>query len=219
MYGALLGRAYLAVLAAVPWSGAVASRPWVAAPLAFVAVDAATWAHHRLSHRSRLGWFCHRPHHSGDVFDATLALRQSWLPIPSLVVLPAVAVTGAPFALTVVVVAFTSVWAAATHSATLRLPVSWSTIVVTPDLHRRHHLSDGGDVNLGGVLTVWDRLAGTYHPAVIGPIEEEGDGGTGVGASYGVHDGRSLVGSLTGRGGVRPAGQPGTRAAPERARA
>ena len=49
---------------------------------------------------------------------------------------------------------------------------------MTPGTHRRHHCVDGGGVNLGSVLTVWDRLAGTWSPAPADATAEYGIAGS-----------------------------------------
>jgi sterol desaturase/sphingolipid hydroxylase (fatty acid hydroxylase superfamily) len=183
LYGAVVAGAYAQLAAQLPWQSWMAQRPLVSFTVAVLAVDAATWAHHWLSHRTRWGWFCHRPHHTGDTFDATLALRQSWLPLPSLLVLPLVAVTGVPVTVALAAAATVALYAAATHlCAPMTLPRWCAAAFVTPDTHRRHH-SDGA-VNLGAVLTLWDRLGGTW----AGPAE--------TAAPIGVHDGRTVTGSL-----------------------
>lgn len=184
-YGAAIIAAYRQLVTFAPWHEWMQVRPVVAFAAAFIAVDAATWVHHRVSHRTRWGWVCHRPHHTGDTYDATLALRQSWIPLPSLLVMPAAAITGAPVSVFVAAVAAVGLYSAATHSsAPWRLPRWCSTVLVTPDTHRRHH-SDGSQ-NLGAVLTIWDRLAGTHEP------------GHDPSAPIGVNDGRSLQGALLG---------------------
>ena len=185
VYGAVVIAAYTRLVGLVPWHGWMAAHPVVAFTVAFVAVDAANWAHHWVSHRTRWGWFCHRPHHTGDTYDASLALRQSWLPLPSMLILPAVAATGAPLAAFGVVAACVATYSAATHIGAELHPPAWVTwLFVTPGTHRRHH-SDGA-TNLGAVLTIWDRAAGTYRHAGASD------------APVGVNDGRSLRGALAG---------------------
>jgi sterol desaturase/sphingolipid hydroxylase (fatty acid hydroxylase superfamily) len=57
---------------------------------------------------------------------------------------------------------FTS-WAAVNHS-NLRFGPRWlEWLVVTPRLHRTHHVADTSDRNLGSVFTFWDRLRGTLE--------------------------------------------------------
>jgi sterol desaturase/sphingolipid hydroxylase (fatty acid hydroxylase superfamily) len=183
IYGAVVAEAYGQLAALVPWQSWMAQRPLVGFAVAVLAVDAATWAHHWLSHRTRWGWFCHRPHHTGDTFDATLALRQSWLPLPSLLVLPLVAVTGVPVTVALAAAATVALYGAATHlGSPVTVPRWFAAALITPDTHRRHH-SDGS-ANLGAVLTLWDRLGGTW----AGPAE--------TAAPIGVHDGRTITGSL-----------------------
>src|SRR5262249_61375547 len=41
-------------------------------------------------------------------------------------------------------------------------------LLITPALHRAHHTRDWRDLdtNFGTILSVWDRLAGTFHAGV-----------------------------------------------------
>lgn len=184
VYGAAVVAVYTHLAAAVPWHPWMRTHPAAAFAVAVVAVDAASWSHHFVSHRTRWGWVCHRPHHTGDTYDATLALRQSWLPLPSLLVMPTVAVTGAPLGVFLAAGATVAAYSAATHiGAPLRFPHWYSAVFVTPATHRHHHAD--GAANLGAVLTVWDRLAGTHEPAPD-PL-----------APVGVNPGRNLRESLT----------------------
>jgi sterol desaturase/sphingolipid hydroxylase (fatty acid hydroxylase superfamily) len=155
-------------------------HPLAQAVAAFVAWDLAGYAHHRLGHRTRIGWASHQAHHSGSDWDLSLALRQSWLPLPALVTFPLVALAGVPLPAALGSAAVSNLWQALTHSAAPVSPPAWlAAVVVTPASHQVHHLASGRAVNLGPVLTVWDRLAGTWQappqrvPAVL---PRRGDG-------------------------------------------
>ena len=52
-------------------------------------------------------------------------------------------------------------------SLPVALPRWVAAAVMTPATHRRHHTLDGGATNLGPVLTIWDRLAGTWDPTPV----------------------------------------------------
>ena len=161
---------------AVPGLGAL----WQGAPLlggmaAFLLWDAAGWAYHWLGHRTAIGWAGHQPHHSGAHFDLTVGLRQSWFPLHGLVVHPVLALAGFDLRTVALCAAVSNCLQVLQHTAVVRrLPRSIEAAVMTPGAHRHHHAVDGAAVNLGPVLTVWDRLAGTWvDPAVEpSPVEQ-----------------------------------------------
>ncbi len=150
-------------------------HPVVAAVAAFVAWDAAGWCYHRLGHRTAVGWAAHRVHHSGTSYDLTLAWRQTWFPLHAVVAFSPIALLGVEPATVLGCAAVSKLWQALVHTS---LPVTlprWITAsVMTPATHRRHHTLDGGGSNLGPVLTVWDRLAGTWDPTPVPAGSEVG---------------------------------------------
>lgn len=185
--GALaVGVLYTALLRAL-W-GAVATMRWEAAAAfwarhhvlgtvaAFVAWDAAGWLYHVVGHRTRVGWAAHQPHHSGEDFDATLGLRQSWAPFHGLLHQPLLALAGFDLRVVVVCAAVSNCWQVLEHtSVAVRFPPWFERHVMTPAAHRHHHGRDGGAVNLGPFFTWWDRMAGTWvspdqpAPVAYGP--------------------------------------------------
>lgn len=162
----------LAALRIEPLARLWHAHPVLGAAAAFVAWDLAGWLYHLIGHRTRLGWAAHQPHHSGSDYDATLGLRQTWVPFAGLAVQPLLALAGFEWRVIVVCAAVSNGWQVLAHtSLPVRLPGAVAAVVTTPATHRHHHGRDGGDVNLGPVLTVWDRLAGTWvgpdHPAPV----------------------------------------------------
>ena len=95
----------------------------------------------------------------------TLAWRQSWVPLHAVVAFTPVSLLGIELSTVAGCAALSKLWQAVVHTS---LPVTaprWvAAIVMTPATHRRHHTLDGGDTNLGPVLTIWDRMAGTWDP-------------------------------------------------------
>jgi sterol desaturase/sphingolipid hydroxylase (fatty acid hydroxylase superfamily) len=145
--------------AAVPALGAVA---------AFVAWDAAGWGYHAIGHRTRWGWAAHQAHHSGSAYDATLGLRQTWTPFHGLLVHPLLALAGFDLRVIAVCASISYCWQVLEHtSLPVRLPAWFSAQVMTPAAHRHHHGRASEGVNLGPVLTWWDRLAGTWVPPEV----------------------------------------------------
>lgn len=143
---------------------------WAAVPLlgalaAFVAWDAAGWGYHAIGHRTRWGWAAHQAHHSGSAYDATLGLRQTWTPFHGLLVHPLLALAGFELRVVAVCASISYCWQVLEHtSLPVRFPVWFSNQVMTPAAHRHHHGRGSEGVNLGPVLTWWDRLAGTWVP-------------------------------------------------------
>lgn len=158
-------------------AGFWADHPVVATTAALVLWDACFWVYHAIGHVTAVGWASHAPHHSGRSYDLTLGLRQPWFPFHGLLVWPWIALTGLPFDLVVAVGAVATVWQLLVHTAAPFEPPRWfAAVVVTPGAHRRHHDAAGAPVNLGGVLTVWDRLAGTWAGQAIGmPTRDDRD--------------------------------------------
>jgi sterol desaturase/sphingolipid hydroxylase (fatty acid hydroxylase superfamily) len=171
----VVGMAYTAVLrgawdvvATARWE--TAARLWRAHPVlgaaaTFVAWDFSGWVYHLVGHRTRIGWAAHQPHHSGEDFDATLGLRQSWAPFHGLVLQPLLALAGFDLRVAFVCAAVSNCWQVLEHtSVPVRFPAWFSAHVMTPAAHRHHHGREGGMVNLGPLFTWWDRAAGTWVP-------------------------------------------------------
>ena len=156
--GALLGRV------GVP--RVVMSR-WVAVPLAVVALDAGNYAAHWLLHRVDALWAFHEIHHSSPTLD-WLATFRSHLVEQALrrLLAPAVLiVAGVPVDVAGTAAAIFVAWAVLNH-ANVQLPLgALEALLITPRLHRLHHLPATTERNLGTMLTLWDRLRGTLVAA------------------------------------------------------
>lgn len=147
--------------------------PWVAQVLvAFLLLDLWHYLEHRAFHVSPLLWRSHLVHHSDVEVDVTTSERHHPFEIllSAALTVGLIAAFGLPaeavglYMLAAMLVAFLS-------HANLRLPVRvercLSLIVVTPGVHAVHHssLQSQTDSNYGIVLTLWDRLLGTYSDA------------------------------------------------------
>lgn len=150
-------------------------HPVLAALCAFVAWDFSGWIYHLIGHRSRLGWAAHSPHHSGPRYDASLALRLTWMPWHGLTHHPLLALAGFRFELILGCLAVSNTLQALQHSSTLPEAPRWlAAVVMTPAAHRHHHGPEGAHRNLGPVLTIWDRMAGTWYPPTEVPATPHG---------------------------------------------
>ena len=140
--------------------------------IAFLLLDCLHYIVHRYQHSVRWLWRFHALHHSDPDVDVTTSVRHHpieyltaagfyWLAVLALGV-PVMVVMSHAFAVFVA--------AAVTHG-NMRLP-AWleralQPIVITLDLHLLHHsvVWEEANSNFGAVLSIWDRLFGTFKPA------------------------------------------------------
>jgi sterol desaturase/sphingolipid hydroxylase (fatty acid hydroxylase superfamily) len=140
---------------------------WLLWFFGFIALDFAGYWNHRLSHKINVFWNQHVIHHSSEEFNLACALRQSisnifgYFPI---LLIPA-AILGIPqyvIATLAPIHLFAQFWYHTQHIGKL----GWlEYIIVTPSQHRVHHAINPEyiDKNLGQILSVWDRLFGTFQ--------------------------------------------------------
>jgi alkylglycerol monooxygenase len=163
--GGLLAGAYVAVYSVRLFDLSAAS-PWAWAVL-LLGTDFAYYWFHRVSHRTRLGWAAHAPHHQSEDFNLSVALRQGPVqPLFSRAFYLPLALVGFPPAMFATAVGLNTLYQFWVHTELIhRLgPLEW--VFVTPSHHRVHHACNGRylDKNHGGMLIVWDRLFGTFEP-------------------------------------------------------
>jgi sterol desaturase/sphingolipid hydroxylase (fatty acid hydroxylase superfamily) len=145
------------------------ANPWLSFVAAFLLLDLLQYAVHRCQHAVPFLWRFHAMHHSDPDVDVTTSVRHHpieyllatgvyWLMVLALDVPVAVVLIHG-------LAVFTA--AAITHGNT-RLP-EWlerllQPVIITLDLHLVHHsiAYDEANANFGAVLSVWDRLFGTY---------------------------------------------------------
>jgi sterol desaturase/sphingolipid hydroxylase (fatty acid hydroxylase superfamily) len=146
-----------------------AGPSWPKVVAAVVFLDFCAWVAHLLLHKTWWGWRTHRVHHSDAAVDVTTALRQHpaetvwrllWRVAPAAILavpLPALALYET-----------LSVLNALLEHANVAVPekadrlIRW--VFVTPHMHKWHHSRNAAetDTNYGNLLSVWDRLFGTY---------------------------------------------------------
>lgn len=168
----------------------VGASGWLSIGLGVLALDAVSYAWHRANHRVPLLWRFHQVHHADASFHVTTGLRfhpgELLLALP--VRLGVVLLLGVPPAGVLVFELIFGVANLVEH-ANLELPERaelWlRRVLVTPSLHRTHHVADWRELNsnFGTILSIWDRLAGSFR---------------------GAEAGRHVVTGLPGRGGLAP---------------
>ena len=137
--------------------------------LTFLVLDLWRYWEHRFFHRIPWLWRVHLVHHSDTQIDVTTSERHHPLEyiLGTVVMMGLIAALGLPAAAVGVYLLAATVVTLYSH-ANLRLEPSLDRLVrrlvVTPSQHAVHHsdLQPETDSNYGSVLTVWDRLFGTY---------------------------------------------------------
>jgi sterol desaturase/sphingolipid hydroxylase (fatty acid hydroxylase superfamily) len=138
-----------------------------------VALDLFAYFAHSLLHKSWLGWQFHRVHHSDRDVNVTTAFRQHpgetvWRMLWQVL---AIAVFGLSLEVVAVYLTMSALNAQLEH-ANIKLHESldrWlRLVVVTPNMHKVHHSREQveTDTNYSNIFSIWDRIFGTYTPAV-----------------------------------------------------
>jgi len=141
---------------------------WVSVMVALLIQDTAYYFFHRLRHRSNFLWAFHKVHHAPMRMNHILTERTH--PVEELI-RPFiggnlfVAAAGAPPGAMALMYAIYLSWFKFCHlSCSTVVPLRWlEWVLITPRLHRIHHSVHTATANLGGVLSVFDRLFGTYR--------------------------------------------------------
>lgn len=137
--------------------------------IAFLVIDLFDYLSHRVLHRWRWLWLIHTVHHSDTEIDTSTGVR--FHPLETLI-------RAAPLALLLIALGL-PLWVLLARAvlqnpinfyqhAKLQVPdwvdrkLGW--VIATPQMHRIHHtqLQEQTDSNYGGVLSIWDRMFGTY---------------------------------------------------------
>ena len=135
----------------------------------FLLLDLLRYFVHRCEHAVPLFWRFHALHHSDPDVDVTTSVRHHPIEyvLGSAVYWLAVIVLDVP-ASVVVSHGLAVFGTAALQHGNIRLPEQverWlQPVLVTVDMHRIHHsvVFDQANSNYGAVLSIWDRLFGTY---------------------------------------------------------
>lgn len=128
------------------------------------------WLVHITEHKVPLLWRFHVIHHADNNVDVTTGLRHhpGESVLRGLFFFAGILVSGAPMYAVMIFQTILILATAFTH-ANIRLPktldaaISW--ILVSPNMHKVHHhwKQPFTDSNYGAVLSIWDRLLGTFR--------------------------------------------------------
>ncbi len=143
---------------------------WLAAVLASVLFDGWIYWWHRLNHVVPFFWRFHQVHHSDTEMDLSTALRfhPGEMLLSSLANIAVFAALGITIELIVIykiVFNLNVLW----HHSNIALSEKWDrmfrAVLVSPNMHRVHHSMKVRETNsnYSSVLSVWDRLFGSYR--------------------------------------------------------
>jgi sterol desaturase/sphingolipid hydroxylase (fatty acid hydroxylase superfamily) len=146
--------------------------------LGILVLDLAIYWQHRLFHAWRPLWRLHRMHHADTFFDFSTGVRFHPMEILiSMAFKLALVAMLAPPPVAVLVFEIILNSAAMFNHANLFLPLPLDRVLrlalVTPDMHRIHHSTDGKEMNrnFGFSFPWWDRLFLTYQEQPAGGHE------------------------------------------------
>jgi sterol desaturase/sphingolipid hydroxylase (fatty acid hydroxylase superfamily) len=138
---------------------------WLLFILALVALDAGNYLAHYLMHKYDFLWEFHKVHHSSPQLDWLATFRSHLFEqilrrvLAPLLLIPA----GFPPEVVLSAGGVYIAWAIFNHS-NLGVGLNFlEPILITPRLHRTHHLDDSTATNLGTIFSFWDRLGGTLN--------------------------------------------------------
>lgn len=136
------------------------------------------YAAHRLMH-TRWLWPIHKVHHAAAEMNLVTSVRNHPIDFALMTLLYALpaAVLGADVRVLLAYYAVNGVYQALVHSELRCSSPLLDAVWITPDAHRIHHSNRSEHWNRNfGILTVWDKAFGTYHPPADGPLTYGVDG-------------------------------------------
>jgi sterol desaturase/sphingolipid hydroxylase (fatty acid hydroxylase superfamily) len=137
---------------------------WLSVPLALAALDLGQYVAHYLMHRLDLLWEFHKIHHSSPVIDWLATFRSHFAEqvLRRVVGVLLLIVAGFPATAALLAGGIFTAWSEFNHS-NLKLNLRFlEPVLITPRLHRLHHVPRTMEKNLGTVFTFWDRARGTF---------------------------------------------------------
>jgi sterol desaturase/sphingolipid hydroxylase (fatty acid hydroxylase superfamily) len=128
------------------------------------------WLVHITEHKVPLLWRFHVVHHADNNVDVTTGLRHH--PIESILrglfFFIGIFVAGAPMYAVMIyqtILVFATAFTHANINLSAKIDKALSYIIVSPNMHKVHHhyKQPYTDSNYGAVLSVWDRILGTFN--------------------------------------------------------
>ncbi|MBC7615746.1 MAG: sterol desaturase family protein [Pedobacter sp.] len=145
-------------------------KPWVKYVVGFLFLDLMDYLYHVLMHKIKVFWRFHKVHHTDDLVDVSTTLREhpgeTFVRVSFLCLF--VFLSGASIPLLILRQSIQTISNLIAHTQ-LRLPVkiekTLGILLVTPHIHSIHHhdVLPYTDSNYGDVLSIWDRMFGTYR--------------------------------------------------------
>jgi sterol desaturase/sphingolipid hydroxylase (fatty acid hydroxylase superfamily) len=138
--------------------------------IAFIFLDLGEYIYHVIMHKVKRLWMFHAVHHSDTFVDISTTVREH--PgeniIRTFMALVWVFLSGAAiwvFFLRQLIQTASTIFAHVNYQLPERIDKYATLIFITPNLHHvhHHHRQPYTDCNYGDVLSIWDRLFGTFY--------------------------------------------------------
>lgn len=139
---------------------------WAVWVFGLVAWDFCFYWMHRLHHRMPLLWAVHEVHHTGEHFNLSLGVRNSWYSsLTSFLFVWPLAVLGLPLEVFVGVSSLHYAVQLYNHNSLVGRSGWLERVVITPSHHRVHHATHPVYLNrnFGGTFLLWDQIFGTFQ--------------------------------------------------------
>jgi sterol desaturase/sphingolipid hydroxylase (fatty acid hydroxylase superfamily) len=137
--------------------------------ISFIFLDFGEYVYHVTMHKVKKFWMFHLVHHSDKLVDVSTTLREH--PAENFIRLSFtllwVFISGAAFwvlMLRQIIQVFTTLFAHMNYRLPEKIDSIIGFIFITPNLHQVHHHYEKPftDSNYGDVLSIWDRIFGTF---------------------------------------------------------
>ena len=144
-------------------------HPLILFLMSFILLDLGEYIYHVIMHKSKRLWMFHAVHHSDNIVDVSTTLREhpGEAIIRNLFTLLWIFLSGAIFwtlLLRQLIQLVSNLLAHMNYRLPEKLDALAGLLFITPNLHQVHHhyQQPYTDCNYGDVLSIWDRLFGTF---------------------------------------------------------
>jgi sterol desaturase/sphingolipid hydroxylase (fatty acid hydroxylase superfamily) len=149
----------------IPWH----TNIWVRCIVLFLMLDFLDYVYHRFMHGVGGLWRFHRVHHCDQIMDVSTTVREhpGETFIRTVILIVWVFISGASMGILILRQTAGTIANITSHTHR-RVPEPWGRILgwlfMTPNLHHVHHHYQlpHTDRNFGDVLSIWDRMFGTF---------------------------------------------------------